>query len=102
MVTGVGSNVFGANEVERIVKRNADWFMRFIVAGVQGVLRDGRPLYTEKIPEADRLAALLMAPRPLWVALEEKDPETAAALWLQFFVQERRVRFHLLAPELTK
>jgi len=80
MVTGVGSNVFGANEVERIVKRNADWFMRFIVAGVQGVLKDGRPLYTEKIPEADRLAALLMAPRPFWDALEAKDPETAAAL----------------------
>jgi hypothetical protein len=76
----VGENLWGADEVERIVKRNADWFMRFIVAGVQGVLKDGRPLYTEKIPEADRLAALLMAPRPFWDALEAKDPETAAAL----------------------
>jgi len=78
--TNVGNNVWGANEVERIVKRNADWFMRFVIAGVQGVLKDGRPLYTERIPEADRLAALLMAPRPFWDALEAKDPETAAAL----------------------
>jgi len=37
-------------------------------------------LYTQKIPEDERLAALLQAPPQFWDALSRTDPETAAAL----------------------
>lgn len=76
----IGEHVPGADAIQRIVERCADKVTRFIVAGVHGVMKDGRPLYTEKIPEEERLAALLMAPKPFWDALQEKDPETAASL----------------------
>jgi len=63
-----------------MVKRNAVWAQQFIDAGVKALMKDGRPLYTDKIPEAERLANLLNAPPAFWDALQASDPETAAAL----------------------
>lgn len=76
----VGQQVWGADDIQRIVDRNAKWITAFIVAGVKAVMRDGRPLFTEKTSEAAKLAALLQAPPQFWDALEAQDPETAAAL----------------------
>lgn len=73
-------DVWGADEIQRIVERNAKWFTEFIVAGVKAVMKDGRPLYTERIPESERLANLLNAPPQFWDALQASDPETAAEL----------------------
>ena len=63
-----GREVWGANDVEAIVQRNADWITRFITAGVKAVMKDGRPLFTMKTSEAERLAALLTAPTAFWDA----------------------------------
>lgn len=73
-------DVWGADEIQRIVERNSKWLTEFIVAGVKAVMKDGRPLYTEKIPEQERLANLLAAPPQFWEALQAADPETAAQL----------------------
>lgn len=75
-----GREVWGANDVQAIVERNAKWVTAFIIAGVKAVMKDGRPLFTEKTSEAARLAALLQAPPEFWNALEAQDPESAAAL----------------------
>lgn len=73
-------DVWGADEVERIVKRNAMWLGEFLIAGIKAVMKDGRPLFTEKIPEKDRLAALLQAPPAFWDAMQTQNPEMAADL----------------------
>lgn len=73
-------DVWGADEIERIVRRNAEWLARFLSAGIKAVMKDGRPLFTQEIPEDERLAQLLAAPPQFWTALEAQDPETAAAL----------------------
>lgn len=75
-----GRTVWGANDLEKVVARNAKWITAFIIAGVQAVMKDGRPLFTEKASEAEQLSALLTAPPQFWDALEAQDPETAAAL----------------------
>ena len=73
-------NIWNADDIEGIVERNAPWFTSTVVEGVKATMRSGRPLYTEKIPEDERLAALLLAPPQFWDALSRTDPETAAAL----------------------
>ena len=78
--TNLGKDVWGANDIQAIVERNAAYMTAFIVAGVKAVMRDGRPLFTERTTEADRLAALLQAPPQFWDALAASDPETAASL----------------------
>lgn len=71
-------NIWNADDIEKIIKRNAPWFSELVVAGVKATLKSGRPLYVEKIPEDERLAALLQAPKQFWEALASSDPETAA------------------------
>lgn len=73
-------NIWNAEDIEGIVKRNAPWFRDLVAEGVKATQRSGRPLYTERIPEDERLAALLQAPPQFWDALASTDPETAAAL----------------------
>lgn len=73
-------NIWSAEDIQKIVERNAPWFRDIITEGVKATQRSGRPLYTEKIPEDERLAALLQAPPQFWTALASTDPETAAAL----------------------
>lgn len=73
-------DVYAANDVEKIVKRGAKWFTETLVEGVKATMRDGRPLYTDKIPEDERLAALLTAPKQFWEVIQTQDPETAMAL----------------------
>lgn len=73
-------NLWGADDLEEIVNRNAAWAQAFIDAGVKALMKDGRPLYTDKIPDSERLANLLNAPPQFWDALQASDPETAAAL----------------------
>lgn len=80
MRTEVDPTIPSADEVEEIVKENAAWATRFIVETVRSLLRDGRPLFTMRVPSRKRLEAVLNAPRPFWQALSERDPETAAAL----------------------
>jgi hypothetical protein len=73
-------NIWNAEDIEDIVERNAPWFATLVSEGVRATQRSGRPLYTERIPEDERLAALLQAPPQFWDALSSTDPETAAAL----------------------
>lgn len=73
-------NLWGADDLEAMHDRNSEWARQFITAGVKALMKDGRPLYTDKIPEAERLANLLNAPPAFWDALQASDPETAAAL----------------------
>lgn len=73
-------DIWNADDVERIVQRNAKWFSDLVAEGVKATQRAGRPLFTQKIPESERLAALLQAPPEFWERLSSTDPETAAAL----------------------
>lgn len=73
-------NIWNAEDIKGIVERNAPWFRTLVTEGVKATQRSGRPLYTERIPEDERLAALLQAPPQFWDALSSTDPETAAAL----------------------
>lgn len=73
-------NIWNADDIQGIVERNAPWFSKIVSEGVKATMRSGRPLYTERIPEDERLAALLQAPPQFWDALASTDPETAAAL----------------------
>lgn len=75
-----GIDVLDANQLERVILREAETLTNMILDGVHAVMRAGRPLFTQQVPEADRLANLLLAPRPWWEALEEKNPELAAAM----------------------
>ena len=50
-------DIYTADDIERIVNRNAKWFRDLVREGVKATQRSGRPLYTEKIPLDERLAA---------------------------------------------
>src|SRR5690349_18051344 len=73
-------DIWAADAVQRIVDRNALWLRKFLVTGIKAVMKDGRPLFTERISEQERLANLLNAPPAFWDALQAADPESAAAL----------------------
>lgn len=74
------TEVFGADEVQRIIERNVPWVRAFITSSIKALLKDGRPPLTEKISEQQRLANLLNAPPAFWDALQAQDPESAAAM----------------------
>lgn len=73
-------DVWGANQLEDIVQRNREWMQEFIVAAVKSLRKDGRPIFTKKVPEKERLARLLEAGPEFWDALKQNDPEAAAKL----------------------
>ena len=79
-MTGKTRDVWGANQYEDTVKRNTKWMQDFVVAAVRALKRDGRPLGTEKVNKADRLARLLEAGPEFWDALQQNDPEAAAQM----------------------
>lgn len=74
------TEVFGANEIQDIIDRNAKWLAAFIISGVRALLKDGRPPFTERVSEQERLQNLLNASPAFWDALQAQDPETAAAM----------------------
>lgn len=80
MATQRVRDVWGANQYEDIVTRNAAWMQEFIVQAVKELRRDGRPLGTRKIGQPERLARLLEAGPEFWDALQQNDPEVAAKL----------------------
>lgn len=80
MATQRVRDVWGANQYEDIVTRNAAWMQEFIVQAVKELRRDGRPLGTRKISQPERLARLLEAGPEFWDALQQNDPEVAAKL----------------------
>ncbi len=73
-------DVFGADQSQKIIQRAVDWAVPFVVEAVKAMRRDGRPLFTKKIPEQERLLRLLTASKPFWDALQEGDPKVAAAM----------------------
>jgi len=52
----------------------------FIVAAVVSLRKDGRPLFTAKVTDKERLAKLLEAGPEFWDALQANDPEVAAQM----------------------
>jgi|SRR3990167_717243 len=93
-----GEQVWGADRLEIIVKRNADWLQKFIVAGVRAVLKDGRPLFTDKISPKERVKAILEAPPEFWAALEQQSPEAAAELVAQVIKARMKGQIPLEGP----
>lgn len=73
-------DVYAADALQEIIERNAKWLTRFMEESIKSLMKDKRPLFTEKISEQERLASLLTAPPEFWARLESNDPETAAAL----------------------
>jgi hypothetical protein len=94
----LGTHVPSADIVEQIVRRNADWAARFITRMALGLLKDGRPLFTTRIPPKERLERLLQAPRPFWEALSERDPETAAAMVAEIIRARSRGQLAMTGP----
>ena len=76
-------DVWNADEIQRIIDRNAPWAMERIVTIVRSLMRSGRPIFTEKISQQEQLDALLLAPPQFWDAMQTADPEQAAALVAQ-------------------
>lgn len=74
------SYVPGANEIERVVKRNAAWATDFLVEMTRALLRDGRPPFTEKIPKKERVQMALQAPPEWWAQMQSADPFKAAQI----------------------
>jgi len=73
-------DVWGASQLEDIITRNTKWMQDFIVSAVKALRKDGRPLFTSKVPKEERLARLLEAGPEFWEALQQSDPEAAAQL----------------------
>jgi len=73
-------NVWGADRLQNVIDRNARWMTEFIVAAVTSLRKDGRPLYTAKVTDKERLAKLLEAGPEFWDALQAEDPEVAAKM----------------------
>lgn len=77
------ADVYAANDIEAIVQRNVEYFKDVIISGVKALRKDGRPLFTEKVEQKERLQRLLESPPEFWAALEHESPEIAATLAMQ-------------------
>jgi hypothetical protein len=74
------ADIWGADAIQGIISRNAVWASDMLVAMVKSLMKDGRPIFTEKIPQQESLQKLLNAPPQFWEAIQSQDPEAAAAL----------------------
>ena len=74
------ADIWGADAIQGIISRNAVWASDMLVAMVKSLMKDGRPIFTEKIPQQESLQKLLNAPPQFWEAVQSQDPEAAAAL----------------------
>ena len=79
-VVATERNVWGADRLQDVIDRNAKWMQDFIVAAVVSLRKDGRPLYTGKVTDKERLAKLLEAGPEFWDALQAEEPEVAAKM----------------------
>ena len=80
VVVSTERNVWGADRLQDIIDRNAKWMQEFVVAAVVSLRKDGRPLYTAKVDAKERIAKLLEAGPEFWDALQQNNPEVAAAM----------------------
>lgn len=73
-------SVWGADRLQDVIDRNSKWMTEFIVAAVTSLRKDGRPLYTAKVTDKERIAKLLEAGPEFWAALQSEEPEVAAKM----------------------
>ena len=91
-------DIWGANATQEIITRNAVWAKDMLVSLVNALMKDGRPIFTEKIPESESLAALLAAPPQFWDAIQASDPESAAALVAQLLKAREKGKIPQIGP----
>ena len=92
------ADIWSADAIQGIVERNGKWARDMLVALVNALMKDGRPIFTEKIPESEMLANLLNAPPQFWDAIQASEPESAAALVAKLIKAREKGKIPQIGP----